>query len=120
LEKAVFKDFRLSILAIADSSLDVEEEAKQMTIYPDENPLKRSIIEKGFTEDTNEFAHDVSVHFIELCDACRRGDLEAVQTFDDSEEVANASRLVSNFGVDINRTDSFDASPLMLVCIYAG
>lgn len=24
-------------------------------------------------------------------------------------------RLVSNFGVDINRTDAFDASPLMLV-----
>ena len=26
-------------------------------------------------------------------------------------------RLVSNFGVDINRTDAFDASPLMLVCM---
>lgn len=59
-----------------------------MTVYPDEdtpfpnsNPLKRSIIEKEFSSDKNEFAHDVSTHFIELCDACRRGDLEAVQTY---------------------------------------
>jgi len=52
-----------------------------MTVFPDENPQKRSIIEKGFLEDKNEFAHDLSVHFIELCDACRRGDLEAVQTY---------------------------------------
>jgi hypothetical protein len=51
-----------------------------MTVFPDENPLKRSIIEKGFTEDKTQFAHDRSTHFIELCDACRRGDLEAVQT----------------------------------------
>ena len=52
-----------------------------MTEIPDENPAKQSIIEKGFTEDKNVFAHDLSVHFIELCDACRRGDLEAVQTY---------------------------------------
>jgi hypothetical protein len=51
-----------------------------MTVYPDENPLKRRIIEKGFLEDKKQFAQDVSVHFVELCDACRRGDLEAVQT----------------------------------------
>ena len=49
---------------------------------PDENPQKRSIIEKGFLEDKSEFAHDLSVHFIELCGACRRGDLEAVQTYE--------------------------------------
>jgi hypothetical protein len=49
--------------------------------YPDESPHKSSMIEKGFLEDKAEFAHDLSVHFIELCDACRRGDLEAVQTF---------------------------------------
>jgi len=52
-----------------------------MTVYPDENPLKRRIIEKGFLEDKKEFAQDASVHFVELCDACRRGDLEAVQTY---------------------------------------
>jgi hypothetical protein len=28
---------------------------------------------------------------------------------------SDESSLVSNFGVDINRTDEFDASPLMLV-----
>jgi hypothetical protein len=50
-------------------------------VFPDENSQKRSIIEKGFLEDKNEFAHDLSVHFIELCDSCRRGDLEAVQTY---------------------------------------
>jgi len=51
-----------------------------MTVFPDENPPKRSMIEIGSLEDKTEFAHDLSVHFIELCDACRRGDLEAVQT----------------------------------------
>jgi hypothetical protein len=53
----------------------------RMTVFPDENPLKRRIIEKGFLEDKKEFAQDASVHFVELCDACRRGDLEAVQTY---------------------------------------
>ena len=52
-----------------------------MTVFPDENPPKQCIIEKGFLEDKTEFTHDLSVHFIELCDACRRGDLEAVQTY---------------------------------------
>jgi hypothetical protein len=52
-----------------------------MTVFPDENPLKRRIIEKGFLEDKKDFAHDASAHFVELCDACRRGDLEAVQTY---------------------------------------
>jgi hypothetical protein len=51
------------------------------TSFPDSNPLKRSIIEKRFSSDKTEFAHDVSTHVIELCDACRRGDLEAVQTY---------------------------------------
>ena len=46
----------------------------------DENPLRISTIENEFLEDKSEFAHDLSTHFIELCDACRRGDLEAVQT----------------------------------------
>ena len=50
-------------------------------MFPDDNPLKRRIIQKSFTESKAEFARDVSVHFIELCEACRRGDLEAVQTF---------------------------------------
>ena len=50
-------------------------------MFPDENPLKRRIIEKGFLEDKKDFAHDASAHFVELCDACRRGDLEAVQTY---------------------------------------
>jgi len=31
----------------------------------------------------------------------------------------NLARLVSNFGVDINRTDAFDASPLMLVYLLS-
>lgn len=89
-------------------------------MFPDENPPKRSIIEKSFLDDKTEFKHDLSVHFIELCDACRRGDLEAVQTYLSSQDDANSGRLVSNFGVDINRTDAFDASPLMLVQCFGG
>lgn len=52
-----------------------------MTEFPDENPLKTRIIQKGFLEDKREFARDTSVHFVELCEACRRGDFEAVQTY---------------------------------------
>lgn len=51
-----------------------------MTRFPDDNPAKRRIIEKGLAESKADFARDASVHFIELCEACRRGDLEAVQT----------------------------------------
>jgi ankyrin repeat and BTB/POZ domain-containing protein 1 len=89
---------------------------QQESDYPDENPLKTSIIQKGFLEDKRAFAHDSSTHFLELCDAVRRGDLEAVQTWS-RERTWLMSRLVANFGVDINRTDEFDASPLMLASL---
>jgi hypothetical protein len=56
-------------------------EDRKMTADSSLNPPKTRIIQKGFLEDKREFARDTSVHFIELCDACRRGDLEAVQTY---------------------------------------
>ena len=64
--KTGFKKGPLKGIMTADSSL---------------NPPKTRIIQKGFLEDKREFARDTSLHFIELCDACRRGDLEAVQTY---------------------------------------
>jgi len=89
---------------------------RRMTRFPNDNSLERQTVENGKAE----FPRDVSGHFVELCDACRRGDLEAVQTFVNLlVSMAHLlSRLVSNFGVDINRTDAFDASPLMLVCLF--
>ena len=59
-----------------------------MTEFPnneersDENSHNSIIIENRISENNNEFAPDLSTHFIELCDACRSGDLEVVQTFD--------------------------------------
>ena len=53
---------------------------RAMTGPPDENSPKQSVIEQSFLGDETKFKHDLSAHFIELCDACRRGDLEAVQT----------------------------------------
>jgi hypothetical protein len=46
----------------------------------EESASKQNGLPKGFLDDRREFAHDLSLHFIELCDACRKGDLEAVQT----------------------------------------
>lgn len=70
------REFAVSRIDSANYSVTFEA----MTNFLDENPHKRSIIEKGFLEDKSEFSHDLSIHFLELCDACRRGDLEAVQT----------------------------------------
>jgi hypothetical protein len=47
----------------------------------DDSVAKQNALPKGFLDDKREFAHDVSTHFVELCDACRKGDLEAVQTY---------------------------------------
>ena len=48
---------------------------------PNETPMKTSIIQKRILQDPKDFAHDTSAHFLELCEAVRRGDLEVVQTF---------------------------------------
>jgi ankyrin repeat and BTB/POZ domain-containing protein 1 len=48
---------------------------------------------------------DLSDGFIMLCDACRTGDLKVCQ------------EMISE-GVNINAKDSFDYTPLILVCCF--
>lgn len=64
---------------------------------------------RRMAEDGNEELRHVdeseSGRFAELCDACRRGDLTAVDT------------MVTNYGVNINAIDDFDYSPLILASL---
>jgi len=66
--------------------------------------VQRRIAENGDSElwrvDESE-----SGRFAELCDACRRGDLDAVDS------------LVTSYGVNINAIDAFDYSPLILASL---
>ncbi|EPY51798.1 substrate adaptors for Cullin 3 ubiquitin ligase Btb3 [Schizosaccharomyces cryophilus OY26] len=51
------------------------------------------------------FSVDESEEFRELCEACRRGDLEVVRS------------MIENYNVPINRVDIFDYSPLVLASL---
>jgi ankyrin repeat/BTB/POZ domain-containing protein 1 len=60
------------------------------------------LIESGVLKDDSPL--DLSTGFVQLCDACRRGDLKSCQEM-----------IVA--GVNINARDQFDYTPLILVSI---
>lgn len=71
-----------------------------------EEPVVRSQNEKKLIREgalKEESPLDLSEGFKQLCDACRRGDLKVCQ-----EKISE--------GVNINARDSFDYTPLILVC----
>ena len=61
---------------------------------------EKKLIEDGVLKEDNPL--DVSARFLDLCDACRRGDLKVCQ------------EMITK-GVNINARDLFDYTPLILV-----
>lgn len=62
---------------------------------------EKKLIKEGTLKDENPL--DFSEGFRQLCDACRQGDLKICQ-----EKISE--------GVNINARDSYDYTPLILVC----
>ena len=77
----------------------------QSALAPVSAPTKWSIISQLIASSGDYGTLDSSEQFHNLCEACRRGDLQSVEM------------LIENYNVDPNRLDEFDYSPLMLASL---
>ena len=77
----------------------------QAELVPPSAPTKWSIISQLIASSGDYGQLDSSEQFHNLCEACRRGDIESVEI------------LIANYGVNPNSLDEFDYSPLILASL---
>ncbi|WBW73178.1 BTB/POZ family substrate adaptor for cullin 3 ubiquitin ligase Btb3 [Schizosaccharomyces osmophilus] len=90
------------------TEMDASEQASEGASAPkgfNKFALWSKAMDEKNSTDSGLFSINESEEFRELCEACRRGDLEVVRS------------MIENYNVPINQVDIFDYSPLVLASL---
>ncbi|KAK9461136.1 uncharacterized protein V1516DRAFT_651093 [Lipomyces oligophaga] len=106
IENAVAYDFDEEFGASSNLTSDLQMTLSEVSPY--ESSYRHRQLSDGLDSSAGHNKSrdlDNAAHYAELCEACRRGDVVAVEG------------LVERYAVDVNATDAFDYTPLILASI---